>query len=50
MKIGFVVGIFGPGVLRKLEKNESLRLCVSGAQENKSGFGLYGMVSSIGGF
>ena len=45
-----MVGIFGPGFLRKLEKNESLRVVCGGAEENKSGFGLYRTVSSIGGF
>ena len=50
MKIGSVVEIFGPGVHRKLEKNESLRVVCGGVEENKSGFGLYRTVSSIGGF
>ena len=35
------------GSLRRMKVWE---LCVSGAEENKSGFGLYGTVSSIGGF
>ena len=49
-KLGLCWEFLDLGFLGSLRRMRVWELCVSGAEENKSGFGLYGTVSSIGGF
>ena len=49
-KLGLWWEFLDLGFLGSLRRMRISELCVSGVEKNKSGFGLYGTVSSIGGF